>query len=97
MKKYLLPFKNKYILTFTIFLIYNLFLDDVDIFSIVSQNRKLSNLNDNKVAMQKQLDQTKHTLYQLRFDSELERFAREKKYFKRDDEDVFVITYEAKK
>jgi hypothetical protein len=89
MKKYLLPFKNKYILTFTIFLIYNLFLDDVD--------KKLSALNDNKVAMQKQLDQTKHTLTQLKFDSELERFAREKKYFKRDDEDVFVITYEAKK
>ncbi len=97
MKKYLLPFKNKYILTFTIFSIYNLFLDDVDIFSIVSQNKKLSTLNDNKVAMQKQLDQTKHTLTQLKFDSELERFAREKKYFKRDDEDVFVITYEAKK
>jgi hypothetical protein len=36
-------------------------------------------------------------LTQLKFDSELERFAREKKYFKRDDEDVFVITYEAKK
>ncbi len=97
MKKYLLPFKNKYILTFTIFSIYNLFLDDVDIFSIVYQNKKLSTLNDNKVAMQKQLDQTKHTLTQLKFDSELERFAREKKYFKRDDEDVFVITYEAKK
>lgn len=97
MKKYLLPFKNKYILTFTVFLIYNLFLDDVDIFTIISQNRKLSKLNDNKVAMQAQLEDTKHTLKQLRFDSELERFAREKKYFKRDDEDVFVITYEAKK
>jgi len=97
MKKYLLPFKNKYILTFTVFLIYNLFLDDVDIFTIISQNRKLSKVNENKIAMQTQLEETKHTLYQLRFDSELERFAREKKYFKRDDEDVFVITYEAKK
>jgi|SRR6218665_432147 len=97
MKKYLLWFKNKYILTFTVFLIYNLFLDDVDVFTIISQNNKLSKLNDNKIAMQKELDETKHTLKQLRFDSELERFAREKKYFKRDDEDVFVITYEAKK
>ncbi len=97
MKKYLLPFKNKYILTFTVFLIYNLFLDDVDIFTIISQNRKLSKINDNKVAMQQQLNETKHTLYQMRFDSELERFAREKKYFKRDDEDVFVITSEARK
>lgn len=97
MKKYLAPFKNKYLLTFTIFLVYNLFLDDVDIFTVISQNKKLSKLQDNKVVVQQQLDETKHTLVQLRFDSELERFAREKKYFKRDDEDVFVITSEARK
>lgn len=94
MKKYLLPFKNKYILTITIFLVYNLFLDDVDIFSIISQNAKLSNLKANKAELQEDLDETKQTLKQLRYTSELERFAREKKYFKRDDEDVFVITYE---
>ncbi len=94
MKKYLLPFKNKYILAITIFLVYNLFLDDVDVFSVISQNGKLSKLNESKMALSKELNETKRTLAQLRFDSELERFAREKKYFKRDDEDVFVITVE---
>lgn len=94
MKKYLLPFKNKYILTFVIFLVYNLFLDDVDVFTIISQNAKLSQLNRSKSALGKDLHETKQTLAQLRYDSELERFAREKKYFKRDDEDVFVITTE---
>lgn len=94
MKKYLLPFKNKYILATTIFLVYNLFLDDVDVFSVISQNGKLSKLNESKMALNEELNDTKRTLTQLRFDSELERFAREKKYFKRDDEDVFVITVE---
>jgi cell division protein FtsB len=94
MKKYLLKFKNKYLLAFTIFFVYNLFLDEVDIFTIISQNRKLSKLRDDKVKLDDQLNDTKATLYELRFDSELERFAREKKYFKKDDEDVFVITTE---
>jgi len=97
MKKYLLPFKNKYILAISIFLVYNLFLDDVDVFSVISQNSKLSKLNESKLALNKELNETKRTLTQLRFDSELERFAREKKYFKRDDEDVFVITVEEEK
>lgn len=92
MKKYLLPFKNKYLLTFTIFLVYNLFLDDVDIFTVISQNSKLSKLHESKVLLSQDLNETKETLAQLRYDSELERFAREKKYFKKDNEDVFVIT-----
>lgn len=94
MKKYLLKFKNKYLLAFTVFFIYNLFLDDVDIFTIISQNKKLSKLHEDKSKLDIQLNETKATLQELRFDSELERFAREKKYFKKDDEDVFVITTE---
>lgn len=34
------------------------------------------------------------TLDKLKYLSEVERFAREKKFFKKDDEDVFVIFYE---
>lgn len=63
MKKYLLKFKNKYLLAFTIFFVYNLFLDEVDIFTIISQNRKLSKLRDDKVKLDDQLNDTKATLY----------------------------------
>jgi hypothetical protein len=36
--------KNKYGLTIFVFLIYVLFLDDLDIFSIISQKQKLNKL-----------------------------------------------------
>lgn len=94
MKKIIPLFKNKYILTTTIFVLYSLFLDDVDIFTIFRQKSKLSELTDQKELVNSQLNETRHTVNQLKFDSELERYAREKKLFKKDDEDVFVISYE---
>ena len=94
MKKYLVYFKNKFILTSTIFVIYALFLDDNDIFSMVTHANKLSNLEEAKIEVSKKLERTKFTLKQMRYTSEIERYAREKKFFKRDNEDIFVITYE---
>jgi cell division protein DivIC len=94
MKKYLQPFRNKYILTITLFLIYNLFLDDVDLFSLLSQNRKLSRLRTDQSEVMIKLQETKKTLRELKHGYALEKYAREEKLFKKDDEDVFIVTYE---
>ena len=94
MKKYIRPFRNKYILAITIFLVYNLFLDDIDIFSIVNQNLKLSRLHNDQTEITKRLNETKQTLRDLKHGYALEKYAREEKLFKRDNEDIFVITYE---
>ncbi|MNR30965.1 hypothetical protein D3C85_1484440 [compost metagenome] len=93
MKKYLLIFKNKYILAITIFMVYNLFLDEVDIFTIVNQNKKLSTLRSTQSEMKLKLKETKYILSQIKDLSYLEKLAREDKMFKKDDEDIFVITY----
>lgn len=71
-----------------------MFLDEVDIFAIISQNAKLSKLHETQAKLNAELNETKTVLKELRYASELERFAREKKYFKKDNEDVFVITVE---
>lgn len=94
MKKIIPLFKNKYILTTTIFVLYSLFLDDVDIFTVFRQKSKLCQLTEQKEIVKTQLNETRYTVNQLKYDSELERYAREKKLFKKDDEDVFVISYE---
>ncbi len=94
LKKYLRPFRNKFILASTLFVIYVLFLDDVDIFTVVSQNRKLNELANDKVETEQKLEETKAALDQLHRESGVERYAREKKFFKRDNEDIFVISYE---
>lgn len=94
MKKALRLLRNKFILATTIFLVYTLFLDDNDIFSIFSQRSKLSALQSEKARFEKDLEETRTTLKKLENRKEVEKFAREEKLFKKDDEDVFVIFYE---
>jgi hypothetical protein len=94
MKKYLVYFKNKFILASTIFVIYALFLDDADLFSMISHSNKLRKLEVSKSEVLIKLKKTKYTLRQLRYSSEIEKYAREEKFFKKDNEDIFVISYE---
>lgn len=91
MKKWLPYLKNKFILATSIFVIYTLFLDDYDVFTIINHKSKLKELEVKKVSYSKKLKETKRTLERLKYPHEIEKFAREKKFFKKDDEDVFVI------
>ncbi|MCE3296589.1 MAG: hypothetical protein K0R65_2303 [Crocinitomicaceae bacterium] len=87
-------FRNKYIFTTTLFIVFALFLDENDIFTLISQKRKLSKIEADQEMMQQKLRETRHTLRQLQYSSELERYAREEKLFKKDDEDIFILSYE---
>ncbi|HZH86479.1 MAG TPA: hypothetical protein VFD77_04115 [Brumimicrobium sp.] len=79
-----------------IFLVYLLFLDDVDVFNVARQEIKLSKLQEEKAILLEKYNETKSTLNQLDDTAALERFAREQKLFKRDNEDIFVIVQEDK-
>jgi cell division protein DivIC len=68
-----------------------LFLDDVDIFTIARQEIKLNKLQEEKEELKEKYLKTKVTLDQLDNMESLERYAREEKMFKKDDEDIFVI------
>lgn len=91
--KFLSFFRNKYILALCLFTVYNLFLDEVDIFTIINQNKKVSELRSAQSEMGLKLKETKYVLSQIKDLSYLEKLAREDKFFKKDNEDVFVITY----
>lgn len=86
--------KNKFLFTTCLFFIYILFLDDIDIFTIVNQSRKLGHINESKELVSEKLGKLKATLKELKYPSELESYAREEKLFKKDNEDIFVISYE---
>lgn len=94
MKKYAKYFRNKFIFTTCLFFIYILFLDDIDIFTIINQNTKLGKLEEARKEVSVKLNQTQKILKKLRYSSELESYAREEKMFKRENEDIFVISYE---
>ena len=89
--------KNKYTITGIVFLGYFLFLDDLDIITIINQKRKLSKLEIQRDKLSEDLTSTKNTLKKLNNINSLEAYARSQKFFKRDDEDIFVITFEKKK
>lgn len=92
MKKIPAWLKNKYVLTSIVFGIYFLFLDDWDLFTLVRQKQKLSQIETQDAKMDSALQQTKKTLYKLHHKDQLEEYARSQKFFKRDDEEIFVIT-----
>ena len=87
--------KNKYGLTFFVFLIYVLFLDDLDIFSIISQKQKLNKLEIQRDNMKSQLLSTRATLRKLNKINYLESYARSQKFFKKENEEIFIITYKS--
>ena len=60
-------------------------------FTMITNSNKLSNLEAKKTELSEELKAASSTLEKLRSKGEIERFAREKKFFKMDDEDVFVI------
>lgn len=94
MKKMLPLLKNKFFIVFAAFVVYGAFLDEYDVFTIMSQRSKLNKLEKAKISMSEDLIETRETLSKLKYSSEVERYAREKKFFKKDDEDIFVISYE---
>jgi len=85
--------KNKYGLTIFVFLIYVLFLDDLDVFSIISQKQKLNKLEIQRNEMKNQLLSTRSTLRKLNKINYLEAYARSEKFFKKENEEIFVISY----
>ena len=86
--------KNKFIIAISLFVVYSLFLDEYDIFTMIHQNNNLNELETSTAKMKRKLIETKSTVEKLKYKSEIERFAREEKLFKKDNEDVFVIFYE---
>jgi cell division protein DivIC len=87
-------YKNKFFVAGLVFFVYALFLDDVDIFTIINQNRKLHRLEASKNEIKTKLDSTRYMFSELCTNRALESFAREKKFFKQKNEDIFVIAYE---
>ena len=94
MKILLKLFKNKFSLLFFLFLFYSFVLSDSDLFFIIKKKREIKSLNTQIKKTNIKLDSIKKNLNQLESKEGIEKYAREKKFFKKSDEEIFVITYE---
>jgi len=80
--------------TTTVFCLYILFLDDFDIFTLMTQKNRLTIIESKKNEIDINLHKSKETLLKLRRIENVEHYARSVKFFKKDNEEIFVITYE---
>jgi cell division protein DivIC len=84
--------KNKYLIALAAFIIWMVFFDPKDWPLIASRTHKLKELKLSEKQLTTQIKDTKAELSLLKTDAaSVEKYAREKFYMKKDNEDLFVV------
>ncbi len=84
--------KNKYFICIVVFVVWMSFFDVKDWGLIIERHHKISELEKSEKMLSKQIQDTWSELNLLRSDAQsIERYAREKYYMKKDNEDIFLV------
>lgn len=89
--------KQKYFFTILAFIVWMLFFDSNDLFYIAKQKKELNTLNSQKKFLTNEnleLAQQSEELFSSK--KNLEKFARERYFFKKADEDIYILEYQKK-
>ena len=96
MPKFPKIFTNKYLITGISFAIWMLFFDRNDLSLQLKRVNELHKLQESEKVMDNQIADTKHELKLLKTNPEtLEKYAREKFMMKKDNEDLYIITFDS--
>ncbi|MEO8719862.1 MAG: septum formation initiator family protein [Ginsengibacter sp.] len=96
MKRLRFIFTNKYLITGIAFAIWMMFFDRNDIPSQITRIRDLNKIEHNEKNMAIQISEAQKELGLLKTNPEtLEKYAREKYLMKKDNEDLYIITFDS--
>ncbi len=86
--------KNRYFIATSIFIVWVLFLNEQNLFTTYFSYRgELKKLEQSKAYYEQEIGNAREKLHQLKENpAALEKFAREKYWMKKDDEDLYVIS-----
>jgi cell division protein DivIC len=85
-------FRNKYILTILIFVVWILLLDSNNLISRFQDMRQLHRLTKDREYLQNKVEVDKKKINELKTDNHnLEKFGREQYLMKKPDEDLFIV------
>ena len=85
-------FRNKYVLTIIIFVIWVTLLDSNNLIARYQEMRELHKLKIDREYFIKRVEDDKQKLHELKTDNHnLEKFAREQYHMKKSDEDLYII------
>jgi len=85
---------NLYILISVVFFIWIFFIDSNSILVNIKLNKEINELKERKDILENQIQMDKKIISNLQNPDSLEKYAREKLYMKKDNEEIFIIEFE---
>ncbi len=90
--------KNRYLVITVLFLVWMLFIAEKNMLTSLGYNNRLNELKQSEQHLTKQIKETSKELNLLKTSSQtIEKYAREKYYMKKENEDIFVVKSGAEK
>ncbi|MFT5248655.1 MAG: cell division protein DivIC [bacterium] len=93
-KKWFRFVSNKYLLILVVFIIWMFFFDTNSFFIHQELNDDIKKLENNKKVYQEEIKNDKVFIDKMKDSNQIEKFAREKYYLKKDNEDIYIIEHE---
>jgi cell division protein DivIC len=85
---------NKYVWVLLFFSTWMIFLDNYSYFDHRVLDNQIDELEDNKEYYQQEIKKDEDQIKQLNNPEQIEKYAREKYYMKKDSEDIYIIEFE---
>ena len=85
---------NKYVLVLLLFVAWMLFLDNYSYLEHSILNKEINELDDNKKYYQDEIKADQQKIKLLKNTDQVEKYAREKYFMKKDSEDIYIIEFE---
>lgn len=93
-KKWIRFLSNKYVLILLLFLVWMLFFDTNSVLIHNELDGDIRALENNAEFYESEIDNDKRFIQKMEDSSEMEKFAREKYYLKKENEDIYIIEHE---
>lgn len=84
-------FSNRYFLIIAFFVVWMVFFDANSLLVHHELNTEIKDLENNRDYFQKEISKDKEFIEKLNDDEQLEKFARETYYLKKENEEIFII------
>ena len=85
---------NKYVWVLLFFCTWMIFLDNYSYFDHRILDQQIEDLEDNAAYYKEEIKKDQENIKQLKNPEQIEKYAREKYYMKRDSEDIYIIEFE---
>lgn len=85
---------NRYVIVLAVFIIWMLFLDNYSVLDHQILDKEINELEDNKQYYKDEIKKDQQKIKMLKNSDQIEKYAREKYYMKKDSEDIYIIEFE---